>query len=399
MELNDETINDIHTCINMGLEDIRDHGGEYQKMGFYNLYEFMLNIILQVFPKCPEVIVFKQVQDWYFNETGRDFLVDKSLQVEYLETIPLPKQRTKEWFEFRLGRITASDLASVLNIGHYARPFDLLERKVTGNTTYSANKFTIHGTKFEDVACRAYEIRTGRNITEFGCLPHPKYEMLGASPDGISDEGVMLEIKCPYSRVIKGFPPIYYWAQMQLQLEVADLEICDFLEVSISEYPTQVEYLEDSVEGKTVSKSYGLEKGIVIELLLEDGKSEYLYPPFDVGVSEQLAAANKMINDVFSTERTDIVSINQTYFYFKVYSCVRIYRDRSWFESILPTVYEFWSEVLTWRNLGIENHPEFIEREKRKQNRSKKSNKEVSSNKRDLDLIDKITGGKCIFDD
>ena len=44
-------------------------------------------------------------------------------------------------------------------------------------------------------------------------------EYLAASPDGITPDGVMLEIKCPLSREIKGIPPIYYWQQMQQQLD------------------------------------------------------------------------------------------------------------------------------------------------------------------------------------
>ncbi len=384
-------INEIEECIEIGLNDIRDNCGDYTKMGFYNLYEFMLDLIRNVYPDVDELLVFNNVQNWYFEQYDRDYLVDKSLQVKYLETIPLPKQRTPEWFKFRLDRITASDLASVLNIGHYARPYDVLERKVTGNMTYSPNIYTMHGTKFEDVACRAYELRTGRNITEFGCLPHPKYEMLGASPDGISDEGIMLEIKCPYSRTIKGFPPDYYWTQMQLQLEVADLEVCDFLEVSIAEYPTQFEYIKDTQKDGNNSISHDLEKGIVIEILLEDGKYEYMYPRFDVNVNEQLVEAESMVNEIISQNRTDIASINTTYFYFKKYSCIRIYRDRDWFESILPKVYEFWSDVLTWRNCGIENHPEFIAKETRKKNKKPKSPKMNYGMK----LIEDLTGGKC----
>ena len=389
--------NTIRECITDGLEDFRKYGGEeYNTIGFYKLYEYIKDLVLQVFQACPEVFIFKTVQDWYISQTDIDYLVDKSLQVKYLETIPLPAQRTPEWFEFRLGRITASDLASVLNIGHYARPYDVLERKVTGNMTYQPNKFTIHGTKYEDVACRAYELRTGRHITEFGCLPHPRYDMLGASPDGISDEGIMLEIKCPYSREIKGFPPDYYWTQMQLQLEVADLEVCDFLEVSIAEYPTQIDFLEDSVAGETYSRSHKLERGIVIELITESGKSEYLYPRFDVEVHEQIMEAEAMISEVIKSGRDDITSINQSYFYFKKYSCIRIYRDRKWFESILPTVYEFWSEVLRWRKDGIEGHPKYIERMNRK--KSKKPKPPKTGISRDMDMLEKLTGGKCIFD-
>ena len=73
---------------------------------------------------------------------------------------------------------------------------------------YSPNKYTIHGTKYEPIATTAYEIRNKTSVIEFGCLPHPIYTTLGASLDGITPDGIMLEIKCPYSREIKGYPPI-----------------------------------------------------------------------------------------------------------------------------------------------------------------------------------------------
>ena len=44
----------------------------------------------------------------------------------------------------------------------------------------------------------------GVTIVEFGLVPHPTFNIFGASPDGICDEdspkefiGRMLEIKCP----------------------------------------------------------------------------------------------------------------------------------------------------------------------------------------------------------
>jgi hypothetical protein len=50
-------------------------------------------------------------------------------------------------------------------------------------------------------------------------LLHPTVAHLGASPDGITPYGVMVEIKCPYSKTLKDIPE-EYWAQMQGQLEV-----------------------------------------------------------------------------------------------------------------------------------------------------------------------------------
>ena len=49
-------------------------------------------------------------------------------------------------------------------------------------------------------------------IEEFGCIQHPKYNFIGASPDGINIEpncnrfGRMLEIKNIVNREITGIP-------------------------------------------------------------------------------------------------------------------------------------------------------------------------------------------------
>jgi hypothetical protein len=43
----------------------------------------------------------------------------------------------------------------------------------------------------------------------------------------------MLEIKNVVSREITGIPKPEYYVQMQLQMEVCDLEECDFLETKL----------------------------------------------------------------------------------------------------------------------------------------------------------------------
>ena len=55
----------------------------------------------------------------------------------------------------------------------------------------------------------------------------------------------MLEIKCPKSRPITGIIPPVYFGQVQGQLEVCDLEYCDFLECELREYNNQKEFFED----------------------------------------------------------------------------------------------------------------------------------------------------------
>ena len=54
----------------------------------------------------------------------------------------------------------------------------------------------------------------------------------------------MIEIKNIYNRDINGIPSEDYWIQMQIQLEVCDLEYCDFLECKLKEYDDEEEYLK-----------------------------------------------------------------------------------------------------------------------------------------------------------
>ena len=165
-------------------------------------------------------------------------------QIEYLDSIPLPKQRSPEWYEFRKDRLTASDLGTVIGVNPYSSIKELILKKCGHERPFNGGSAITHGVKYEDVAIAIYENRNNVHIAEYGCLPHPTIAFFGASPDGICSAkstnknfiGRMVEIKCPKSRNLTGFIPEYYAAQVQGQLEVCGLEYCDFLECVISEY-------------------------------------------------------------------------------------------------------------------------------------------------------------------
>jgi hypothetical protein len=76
---------------------------------------------------------------------------------------------------------------------------------------YISSAATSHGTLFEPVAQYVYERLYGVSLHEFGCVPHKNISWLAASPDGISSEAIMVEIKCPYSRTPKGVPSLTYY--------------------------------------------------------------------------------------------------------------------------------------------------------------------------------------------
>ena len=81
-----------------------------------------------------------------------------------------------------------------------------------------------------------YEHDFKTKVGEFGCMKHKTHTFLRASPDGININrdsplyGRLLEVKNPTTRILDGKVKKEYWVQMQLQMEVWDLDECDFLE-------------------------------------------------------------------------------------------------------------------------------------------------------------------------
>jgi len=152
--------------------------------------------------------------------------------VENLLKIPQYEQRSKEWFEQRNNAITASDIPTVLNENEYKTPWILLLDKCNSNPKpFVGNEATRWGTHYEDIAIEKYSEITGKEVLSFGLLIHPEYSWLGGSPDGITTDGILLEVKCPLKRkIIHGEVPHHYLSQVLLNLEICNLEVANFIE-------------------------------------------------------------------------------------------------------------------------------------------------------------------------
>ena len=138
-------------------------------------------------------------------------------------------QRSDEWLALRGTMLTASDLASAIGDNPYEKPSDLLLKKC-GAVKWGGNAATAHGTLLEPIARDLYDARYGRKSHEIGLVQHPVHKWLGGSPDGVTEDGRLIEIKCPLTRKITPAVPKYYLPQIQLLLEVLDLEACDFIQ-------------------------------------------------------------------------------------------------------------------------------------------------------------------------
>jgi putative phage-type endonuclease len=311
-----------------------------------------------------------------------------SKQLDFLDSIPLPKQRSKEWYEFRNNRLTASDLGTVIGNNPYSSYKDLLLKKCGHEKPFISGPAIQHGVKYEDVAVAIYEKRTNVTIKEYGCVPHPNVEFFGASPDGICSKnsenqqyvGRMLEIKCPKSRQLNGFVPDYYEAQVQGQLEVCELEYCDFLECVIKEYNNKSEFLEDSlIENNTkslVKRKNNMEKGVLLEYFdLDENKSKFNYATDEnlKDIKELEKWESDIIDNIMKSDNFEYIATN--YWKLEEYSVILVKRDRDWFQEAYKNIEQFWNDVLKYRKEGIDKIFEKYKKD------TKSSNKKTSSPK------------------
>jgi putative phage-type endonuclease len=139
-------------------------------------------------------------------------------------------QRSQEWLNLRGNLLTASDAATAIGLNPYEKPEGLLAKKCGAARPWAGNEATAHGTRLEPMVRDLYDMRHGQISHEIGLVQHPVHKFLGGSPDGITESGRLLEIKCPLSRKIKPEVPGYYLPQIQLLLEIMDLEMCDFVQ-------------------------------------------------------------------------------------------------------------------------------------------------------------------------
>jgi putative phage-type endonuclease len=139
------------------------------------------------------------------------------------------EQRSPEWLALRENMLTASDAATALGVNPYETPDGLLIKKC-GGRKFQGNEATARGTLLEPIARDKYDAMFNRKSHEIGLVQHPKYPFLGGSPDGITEDGLLIEIKCPLSRKIEPKVPKYYVPQIQLLLEILDLDECDFIQ-------------------------------------------------------------------------------------------------------------------------------------------------------------------------
>jgi len=157
-------------------------------------------------------------------------------------------QGTEEWFQQRLGKVTASRISDVIaktktgvSTSRQNYLIQLVSERLTGKKTDSfTNKAMEDGVEREPIARKLYESKTNSIVTEVGFFDHPVIKNTGASPDGAvnaEEEGKyagLIEIKCPLetthtNTLMNKSIPSKYVPQMQWQLACTGAKWVDFV--------------------------------------------------------------------------------------------------------------------------------------------------------------------------
>lgn len=336
----------------------------------YQQYNNINNNIIDDIKEYIEDLLLQhiKVNEPVYTQSQLKYLEDK---LTHLENIPQPEQRTPEWYTFRNNRLTASDLFYITS-DNKSKIIDIVKKKCGIETKFLPGAAILHGIKFEPVATKIYEDRSNVIITEFGCLPHYTIPFFGASPDGICNiksinknyVGRMLEIKCPKSRPITGIIPPVYFAQVQGQLSVCDLEYCDFLECELREYNNQTDFFEDVNENNYLLRKNGNEKGIIIEVYdMSLKKTIYFYNYDNFKTIESFKIwEDKIIDEVLDNKNYEYNTT--TYWKLTKYNVVLVKRNHEWFNNNYIKIVNFWNKVLDARKNNT--YKETNEKNKRK---------------------------------
>ena len=371
-----ERANLVESCATLITDYIEENPLVFSKPDYANIIrEEVIELMEQTIIPCTSVIeteelsliyqmasyiVFSTIapRRSYKNTFVRKLKPNIQVIKEKLENIrnrPQSEQCTPQWYIDRWNRLSGSNAWKAF--GTKAQVNSLILEKCKPIDVNKYRNVNIdsplhHGKRFEPVSTQYYEYIYGAKVDEFGCVPHSEHNFLGASPDGIVVNedcprfGRMLEIKNVTTRKINGVPKEDYWIQMQIQMEVCNLNECDFLETEIYSYPSYDDFVADGSFQKSANNKY---KGVISQYII-DGQPYYEYAPFQCN-QEEFDKWEEEICEKHS-EHTWITNI---YYRIDKISCVLVLRNKKWMKSAINVLRDVWEQIIYDRENGYEH--------------------------------------------
>lgn len=133
---------------------------------------------------------------------------------------------------------------------------------------------------------------------------------------------------------------------MQIQMEVCNLNECDFLETRFIEYDCYNSFIND---GDFNTSETNNTKGIII-CFIKDEKPLYVYAPLYIQKEEY----EKWEETVFE-EHKHLVWLKNIYWKLDEISCVLVLRNKFWFNSTKHMLSDIWRNIIYDRQHGYEH--------------------------------------------
>jgi putative phage-type endonuclease len=293
-------------------------------------------------------------------------------KLRIINALPKQTQKTQEWYDTRYGLLTASNVWKAIGteaqqnqlIVEKCVSFDKFKEDCARQSNLSPDNPMSWGQKYEPISALIYEKKNGTRLGEYGCIVHPQWRFLGASPDGINLDpdslvyGRMVEIKNIVNRNIDGVPLDAYWVQMQIQMEVCNLDECDFVETRIKEYEHKYDFFESDNPWKGVVLTFvpriRIESSFQNQTSSSSQKPFYEYlllDPHDLSPGQTVENWTQSKKDQYP----NFVLSNGSYWGLDQYSCVLVKRNRAWFQAAIPKIERIWQIIEKERVTGCEH--------------------------------------------
>ncbi len=279
--------------------------------------------------------------------------VSEKIIKRMLET-PQTEQKTKEWKKESLNLLTGHEFADVVYGSEKIRQAVIAKKcspllETPDQTCYitpTDGKLSPFkwGWRYEPVVKSIFEKYEAKGVIndKIGRIKHSTLPRLAASPDGLIESGPMkghlIEIKSPISRVLNNTVPKDYWCQMQLQAEVCDIDVVEYVEIRFESKPIDKDieiFLQKPFKGG-VPKMFG-----VICVVGKEGEynsNRYIYSdPFET-IEDFMTYKPKMEKDENIYELCAYRVLD--------YHHQSVIRNKIWWETVGKPAYEdFWIDV------------------------------------------------------
>lgn len=135
------------------------------------------------------------LDEMFLRQMNISYITDSKIKAIEIRT--RDQQKNSEWYKERCMRITSSNFGKICNATSRTDFRNLSEKLLKRQEARSPA--LDHGRMYESTALEQYAQSSGNNYSKCGLIICKSHPFLASSPDGLVDNDIVVEVKCPYS--------------------------------------------------------------------------------------------------------------------------------------------------------------------------------------------------------